>query len=252
MLFRDTSVRIVAHQLAILFTAMGLCTVGRHGGAEESADEARTQREALSRFQPYIGEWRGVGQPKRGSAKDAWSEECQWAWSFHDKNATLSLVSPNGKFLRGATLRRTSPEKFELDAKSADGGELRFSGGPDHQGNLVLVATKESDAGPSRITIRVVAGGDRLLMLYERRADAERFTRLAEVGLTRKGSGFGQGTNYVECVVTGGVGTIPVTHQGETYHVCCTGCRDYFNDNPAEVLAEYRERKAAEKKKKAH
>jgi YHS domain-containing protein len=46
------------------------------------------------------------------------------------------------------------------------------------------------------------------------------------------------------------VGTIPVTYQGQTYYVCCTGCRDYFNDNPAEVLADYKERKAAEKKKK--
>ena len=47
-------------------------------------------------------------------------------------------------------------------------------------------------------------------------------------------------------MVTGGEGTIAVTHDGKTYYVCCTGCRDYFNENPAEVLAEYRERKAAD------
>jgi hypothetical protein len=220
-----------------------------HG--EELSEEARAQRAALGRFQEFVGEWRGVGQPKRGSAKDAWSEECRWAWTFHNKSAALAMHSPNGKFLRGATLRRGSAEKYELVAQTPEGGELQFTGAPDEQGNLVLVATKESEAGPSRVTIRVIAGGDRLLILYERRAEGDRFTRLAEVGMTRKGSGFGRGTNYIECVVTGGVGTIAVNYQGETYYVCCTGCRDYFNDNPAEVLAEYRERKAAEKKKQA-
>ena len=41
-----------------------------------------------------------------------------------------------------------------------------------------------------------------------------------------------------ECVVTGGLGTIEVTHNGKTYYVCCTGCRDYFNENAEKVLAE--------------
>ena len=70
---------------------------------------------------------------------------------------------------------------------------------------------------------------------------------MAEVGYTRKGSDFGKGTTFVECVVTGGTGTIPVTHQGKTYYVCCSGCRDLFNDRPDEVLAEYRAKKEAEK-----
>jgi YHS domain-containing protein len=35
-------------------------------------------------------------------------------------------------------------------------------------------------------------------------------------------------------------------HEGKTYYVCCTGCRDYFNEDPAAVLEEYRERKADE------
>ena len=41
-----------------------------------------------------------------------------------------------------------------------------------------------------------------------RRWPLSRYARLAEVGMTRKGSGFGKGTNYIECVVTGGTGTI--------------------------------------------
>jgi YHS domain-containing protein len=51
--------------------------------------------------------------------------------------------------------------------------------------------------------------------------------------------------------VTGGKGTIPVTYQGETYYVCCTGCRDLFNDDPETVLAEYRERLDEKRKAKS-
>jgi len=34
----------------------------------------------------------------------------------------------------------------------------------------------------------------------------------------------------------GGLGTIEVTHAGKSYYVCCTGCRDYFNENPEKFL----------------
>ena len=104
---------------------------------------------------------------------------------------------------------------------------------------------------PQRITLRVVAGGDRLVMLLERKsAISERYARLAEVGYTRKGSEFGKGTSQPECVVTGGLGTMQVTYQGQMYYVCCAGCRDLFEQKPAEILAEYRDRKAAEAAKR--
>jgi YHS domain-containing protein len=38
-----------------------------------------------------------------------------------------------------------------------------------------------------------------------------------------------------------------VEYQGKKYYVCCTGCRDLFNDDPAGGLEEYRQRKAAKK-----
>jgi YHS domain-containing protein len=73
---------------------------------------------------------------------------------------------------------------------------------------------------------------------------------MAEVGFTRKGGNFAKLVVERECVVTGGAGTIQVSHNGKTYWVCCTGCRDLFNDNPEQVLAEYWARKEEEKKKK--
>jgi YHS domain-containing protein len=45
------------------------------------------------------------------------------------------------------------------------------------------------------------------------------------------------------------LGTIEVEYEGKTYFVCCGGCKDLFEEDPAGVLADYRERKAAEKAK---
>ena len=47
----------------------------------------------------------------------------------------------------------------------------------------------------------------------------------------------------IECIVSGGKGTIPVSYNGKTYYVCCSGCRDAFKDDPEKFIKE------AEKKK---
>ena len=109
-----------------------------------------------------------------------------------------------------------------------------------------MQASPIADDLPAQISMRLVASGKRLVILYERRI-GERFARLAEVGYTRVGSNFGKGTSFIECVVTGGKGTIPVSHNGKSYYVCCSGCKELFEDDPEQVLREYAERKAAEK-----
>ena len=34
-----------------------------------------------------------------------------------------------------------------------------------------------------------------------------------------------------------------VSYQGETFYVCCTGCRDAFNENPKKYVEEFKARK---------
>jgi hypothetical protein len=216
--------------------------------AADEPDREMPPREALSRWQSYVGQWRGVGQPRRGSAKDAWTEDCGWAWSFGEQSVALVHTSTSGRYLRSARLTAAKERGlFELAVEQADGATRVFSGRPNEDGQLVLLAKDDTEGLPARITIRLVAGGDRMLVLYERKAGEDTYARLAEVGFTRQGSSFGKAATYVECIVTGGAGTIPVSYQGQTYYVCCTGCRDYFQDNAAKVLAEYKATKAAAK-----
>ena len=221
--------------------------------AADKPDPRARDKETLAKLQPLIGGWRGVGQLKRGSNDGAWIEQADWAWKFSDDGAALTFVADKSKYFAAGTLRPGKESgQFQLIAKPASGGaDVTYAGSQAEDGQLVLSAEKPPADLPDRISLRIVASGDRLVMLYERRSNiSDRFTRLAEVGYTKKGSAFGQGGGQPECVVTGGLGTITVTYKGESYFVCCTGCRDMFHEDPAGVLADYRERKAAEKAKK--
>jgi hypothetical protein len=213
--------------------------------ASVAGDAPTREQEQLSKLQPLVGQWRGVGQPLRGSTKGSWTESADWAWKFGDSGPLLVGKLSDGRYFREVRLAAGPNEgEYSLVATAAAGGdELRYAGRRDAQGQLVLVAGTPHEDLPQRVSLRFVAGGDRLLVLLEKAAAGGNFTRLAEVGYTRQGSGFGKVAAGRECIVTGGLGTIDVSHAGKTYHVCCTGCRDYFNENPEKVLAESAARK---------
>jgi hypothetical protein len=222
------------------------------GGAEQEVLEA--DKEALSALQSYIGQWKGVGQPRRGVAKDAWIEHADWVWNFSGKRAAIAFDAPQGKIYRSGELRPGGkPGEYRFVGTLPDGKtQEELSGAVDKDGSLVLGAEDPKPGRPARIDLRQVAGGDRLVisMLQVSPASNNLLIPLAEIGYTRKGSSFGKGSTGPECIVTGGFGSITVAHKGQTYYVCCTGCRDLFNDDPEAVLADYRQRKAAEKEKR--
>ncbi|MFO0867417.1 MAG: hypothetical protein U0935_00585 [Pirellulales bacterium] len=243
---------LLAHLwLAPLLAAQLAVTVPPALGDKESPGVAR-DRQALRPLQACVGEWRGAGQLKRGSTEGGWTEDSAWVWRFDDQHAAIQFTVARGKyFVSGQFRPGKEPGAVELQATSADGGELRYAGKLAEDGSLVVEGLQVPSEAPQRVTLRVVAGGDRLVMLLERRsAISDRYARLAEIGYTRKGSEFGKGSSQPECVVTGGLGTIQVSYQGQMYYVCCQGCRDLFEQKPAEILQEYRERKAAEAAKK--
>lgn len=235
----------------IFLYLIALCPVGLLAADDQPADLA-AQKERLAKMQPLVGQWRGVGQPQRGSTKDSWIAEADWAWSFDQGAASLVGKLPKGRYFKSLKL---VPGKeagtFELSAALTDeDATLVYAGKLDETDRLVLTTTEPREGLPVRISLRFVAENDRLLVLLEKKSAAsDQLTRLAEVGYTRQGSGFGKNVSERECVVTGGLGSIEVSFEGKTYYVCCTGCRDYFNDNPKEVLADYFARKEAEKQK---
>jgi hypothetical protein len=239
-------------------------------------DRTPADKAALAPLQVFVGGWRGVGQLRRGSSQGAWTENSDWSWKFADGRAAIVFEAPKGKYFRSgrlapgaksgtfeltlsrataATDKQTGGEATHDDRPAEDLAE-RFVGSLDKNHQLVAVGDdshqeRQTDA-VARVSIRTVADGDRLIVLYEKRLPGQdRFARLAEVGYTRKGAAFAQGSGQPECVVTGGLGTIEVEHAGKKYHVCCTGCRDLFQDDPEGVLAEYRARARKGRKSRA-
>ncbi|MEX2173249.1 MAG: hypothetical protein WD872_02740 [Pirellulaceae bacterium] len=203
----------------------------------------------LAQVQQLVGHWRGVGQPKRGSTQDSWVAEADWVWSFAGGPALVGKL-PQGKFFRSVKLvPGEETGSYLLTATPvAEGPEMQFAGKLDEAQRLVLTALEPRAGMPERLSFRFVAGGNRLLLLLERKsATSDQYVRLAEVGYTRQGSGFGKGSSQPECVVTGGLGTIEALHAGQKYFVCCTGCLEYFKASPDEVIADYQARQAAEK-----
>ena len=239
---------VLLHCLAcsLLFLAAALAAADDAPKADLAAD-----KEQLGKMQALVGKWRGVGQPVRNSTKDSWIEGADWAWSFEDGAALVGEL-PEGKYFRSIKLvPGDKAGEYVLSATPAEGEPLVYKGQLDDSDRLMLTSEARREGLPDRVSFRFVAGGDRLLVLLERKgALGNQFVRMAEVGYTRQGSGFGQGSSGPECVVTGGLGTIEVSFEGQKYFVCCTGCRDYFNENAAEVLAEYKARKEAEKAKR--
>ena len=77
------------------------------------------------------------------------------------------------------------------------------------------------------------------MRLESKEKGAAVFTPLIEVGLTKEGESFAAGSTAAErprCIVTGGAATLTVSYQGQSYPICCTGCRDEFNENPQKYL----------------
>lgn len=217
---------------------------------DQSKISLEQQKAELSRIQAVVGAWKGVGQPQRGSTKGSWTEESEWKWKFDKGVAELVFSTSKSKYFSGGELTFVGGKKpFELKTSNGDQHTI-YQGQLNADGSLTLDAEKPTDDQPARITLRLVAGNDRMIMLMEKKS-GETFSRLAEVGATRKGSGFGKGATYIECIVTGGLGTIEVSHEGKTYHVCCTGCLEVFKEDPAGTVKEYLARKEEEKAKKA-
>lgn len=207
----------------------------------------------LAPLQDFIGEWKGVGQRERGKSDGGWIEKSSWAWKFDQgEAAAIAFKSGDAKYLATGAITPTKNDgEFQLTIHSPEKKASATLVGKLEDGKLVLETDKPVDGLPARISLRLLAEGKRLVALYEvKSTTSDRYVRLAEVGYTRVGSGFGQGSQGPECLVTGGFGSMEVTYEGKTYYVCCTGCKDYFDEDPKRAVEEYLARKEKEKAEK--
>ena len=239
--------------LSRLVTCIGilLCSVAVLAGPPQGDKSTKAAKEALSQFNSLIGGWRGTAQPRRGSAAGSWRESAEWVWDFSQPEPAIRYVVTDGKLLK--SVRITFDDKagvYRATAQLADGGKRDYAGKLDDD-RLVLSSQPDAKNEIHRLTITRLNDKRTIVLFEKKRATSRGLARVAEVGYTREGTRLAvEGGDGPECVVTGGKGTIPISYKGQTYYVCCSGCKQAFNDNPEKILAEYRARQEARNKSK--
>lgn len=230
-------------------TAMLLALCGVLSLAADAPSAARREAQAaLKPFGGFVGDWRGSAQVERGKTKGAWLEDASWAWKLSADSAALEGKITRGKYLKSLLIKPgEKANSYTATAVLPDGATRSFSGKETAKKALVLTADESGGEGVKRITLTALHD-TRLIVLLEGLAGDKDYTRLGEVGYTRKGVAFAAGESGPVCIVTEGRGTMPVSYKGKTYYVCCSGCKDLFNENPEAILAEAAEREKAKKK----
>jgi YHS domain-containing protein len=221
--------------------ALLVCMVAGTVFAAE-APAKRTSKEALRAFNDLVGSWRCTGTPE-GKKKEFWTESMEWEWQFKGDEAWMKVAFEKGKYFAGGELRfLPDKEQFQLTLQTVDKEKLTF-GGSLKEKTLTLDREDESAKETQRLVFTFLHP-NRFLYRYETKAaDGRAFAKLYQVGATKNGVPFAEGETGPECIVSGGLGAIKVTYKGQTYYVCCSGCRDAFKDDPEKYLKEAEARK---------
>lgn len=198
------------------------------------ADKAKVKK-ALQEIQDFIGTWNLEGTQKDGAKVTAWKEKVNWGWKFKDGDAWLivSFSEGKGKYYTEGELRYdVEKKKYLLSLVPTKGEKEEFVG--DFAKGTLKVERKDAKTGDVyRLTMNTLSDGDRFALKAEKQDGGKGlFSAVYKMDGNKDGIAKG-GPKKPECVVSGGAATIQVTHNGKTYYVCCSGCRDEFNANPA-------------------
>jgi YHS domain-containing protein len=210
------------------------------------APAPRSAKEALQPFNDLIGSWRCTCNPggsREEQQKNFWVETLAVEWQFKGPAAWLKLDFTKGKHLSRGELRPKG-EGYELELRTTDKKTLTFAGTLKER--VLTLERTEGDA-VQRLVFTFLHANRFLYRVETRPAGKTLFALDWKVGATKEGEAFATGDGRPECVVSGGRGTMAVSYQGKTYYVCCSGCRDEFNDSPAKYVAEYEAKKAKKK-----
>lgn len=196
-------------------------------------------KEALQALQEYIGGWKGNGTSEKNKS-EIWKESANWGWRFKGKDTFLAADMPDSKYFKNAEVRFLSAKgRYQLtvtdrkDQKHIYEGELK-------KDRLTLERLDPDTKETTQIQMNTAGGGDRLIVTFAIKPENRTlYNKVSQVSYTREGVTFAAGQKKAECVVTGGLGTMAVNFRGATYYVCCSGCRDLFNENPEKIVKEY-------------
>ncbi len=234
--------------LGLMLTVPGLLLPALFAADASDKEEAK---EKLKELQDYIGGWKGSGgpdKPKAGPSDPIWNETLDWSWRFKGDDSWISLEIKNGKFLKGGQIRYLPEKKvYQFAATDKDGKKLVYEGTIKNE-ILTLQRQDPDTKGTQQIAMNVAGDGVRFIYrVWHKDEGTTIWKKDFMVATTKEGESLGKTEKKNECVVSGGVGTMAVTYKGETFWVCCSGCRDAFNENPEKYINEFKAKKAGKK-----
>ncbi len=234
----------------------------KNGGAAAAiASGPETIIARLKELQVLLGTWRGITQKEYGGSKNV--DETEWVWDFQTdpQQPALVMESEKSPFYRQAHLTYLpANENYRLTLQGVNGEKLvcegRFlseisdvqgdDGKPQRTYKLELTEVGTNPEGLLRLVFNQQNNNRYLLEVYRQRGADDRFFRIDTVSTQREGTSLAlidEGYGEKTCIISGGLGTMTVSHKGQTYYVCCTGCKAAFEDDPERWIARAEEQK---------
>ncbi|MEX2287954.1 MAG: hypothetical protein WD648_12745 [Planctomycetaceae bacterium] len=209
----------------------------------------------LAKLQPLhvlVGTWRGVTVRAIGGAKAIESPEWSWDFLSDSLQPALVLTSKTSPYLHKARLTFLADRRvFHCVVSDANGGERVYEGNftqppqeaPSSNGDLQrsfkLRLVQVTPMPQSDELVFSQENNDRYLLEIHRTSDGS-LKHYDTVQTVREGGSISiepEKFGGHRCIVSGGMGAIPVSHEGKTYHVCCEGCKAAFLANPMRWIA---------------
>jgi len=214
--------------------------------------------EALKPLQIMLGEWGGTTFKKFDGFSSV--ETLDWIWDLQTNPAQPALVmqADKSRYYEKARLTYlTDKQKYQLTLTDKDGKKKVYEGefsvpvekvpGDDNPNvmhstyKLSLSLVEPADEKKHAQIIFNQQNNDRYMFeLYDQRGES--YARVDTINTRRKGTSFAKNdSDYGSktCVISGGLGTSQVSHNGKSYWVCCSGCRKAFEADPEKWIAKY-------------
>ncbi|WP_397571653.1 hypothetical protein [Schlesneria sp. T3-172] len=224
--------------------------------AEFSPEQLERQREALKPLQVLLGNWKGLSR-KAHSDQPKW----EYDWVTDPNHPGLRIASDAGVYIRNGRLTyRPESDQFELTTTDAEGSHRTFQGTfiepirdvttdeKKLQRTFKLQLT-ETTAQPSDIQWRLTFNqqeNNRYILEVDRKRNNGPFSRVDTIHTQREGTSFALSeSDYGSktCIISQGLGTISVSYKGQSFWVCCTGCKAAFEEDPEKWIAKWEARK---------
>jgi hypothetical protein len=221
--------------------AMCCCLFAGQAPARAADSDREAAMDALKEFNDFIGSYKAFGAPARKDPKGEWGETISWGWKFKGNDAWMIMDVKDGKYFKSGELRYIADkEDYQFTAVDKKGQKLVFEGKMSKSGWLDLSRTDPKTKEVQQIKMSTNNDGARFIYEYWVKAAGRTTpTKGYQVAGAKEGESIGSKEKKNLCVVSGGIGTSTVSFGGKTYYVCCSGCREAFEENPAKYVKEF-------------